>query len=125
QANMIKVAGGKCLVGPDRLEETVVNHVVEYNVKIDLDAHAVEQMLGQSASVVITTSSHPNVLKVPGTAVHPTGEGKGTVTVKRGDEYLKVPVDVGLVGDDATEVASALLKPGDLVVYTGRSEGGA
>jgi multidrug efflux pump subunit AcrA (membrane-fusion protein) len=107
------------------LEETVVNHVVEYNVKIDLDGRAVEQMLGQSASVVITTASHPDVLKVPGTAVHPTADGKGTVTVKRGDDYLKVPVAVGLVGDDSTEVSSPLLKPGDLVVYSGRSDGGA
>jgi multidrug efflux pump subunit AcrA (membrane-fusion protein) len=107
------------------VEETVVNQVVEYNLKIDLDARAVEQMLGQSASVVITLASHPDVLKVPSSAVHPTGDGKGTVMVRRGDEYAKVPVAVGLVGDDNTEIASALLKPGDLVVYTGRADIGA
>ncbi|HEX3828685.1 MAG TPA: hypothetical protein VHV82_15580 [Sporichthyaceae bacterium] len=107
------------------VEETVVTQMVEYNVKIDLDARAVEQMLGQSTSLLITLASHPDVVKVPSSAVHPTGDGKGTVMVKRGDEYTKVPVAVGLVGDDSTEIASALLKPGDLVVYTGRADGGA
>lgn len=103
----------------------MVNQVVEYNVKIDLDARVVEQMLGQSPALVITLASHPDVVKVPSSAVHPTGDGKGTVMVKRGDEYTKVPVAVGLVADDSTEIASVLLKPGDLVVYTGRADGGA
>ncbi len=103
----------------------MVNQVVEYNVKIDLDARAVEQMLGQSASLLITLASHPDVVKVPNSAVHATGAGKGTVMVRRGEEYTKVPVAVGLVGDDSTEIASVLLKPGDLVVYTGRADGGA
>jgi multidrug efflux pump subunit AcrA (membrane-fusion protein) len=107
------------------LEETVVNHVVEYNVKVDLDDHAAGQMLGQSASVVITTASAPNVLNVPSSAVRRTGDGTGVVTVKRGDDYVKVPVTVGLIGDDRTEVAAPMLKAGDLVVVPAASGDGA
>ena len=106
-------------------EETVVNHVVEYNVKVDLDDHAAGQMLGQSASVTITTASAPNVLNVPSSAVRRTGDGKGVVTVKRGDDYVKVPVTIGLIGDDRTEVASPMLKAGDLVVVPAGAGDGA
>jgi macrolide-specific efflux system membrane fusion protein len=107
------------------LEETVVNHVVEYNVKIDLDDRAAAQRLGQSASVVITTASRPDVLSVPNGAVRSSGEGKGVVTVQRGSDYLKVPVTVGLIGDTATEISSPALKPGDLVVVPGTAPAAA
>jgi macrolide-specific efflux system membrane fusion protein len=107
------------------LEETVVNHVVEYNVKIDLDDRAAAQRLGQSASVVITTASRPDVLSVPNAAVRSSGEGKSVVTVQRGSDYLKVPVTVGLIGDTATEISSPALKPGDLVVVPGTAPAAA
>jgi multidrug efflux pump subunit AcrA (membrane-fusion protein) len=106
------------------LEETVVNHVVEYNVRIDLQDGAATEQLGQSASVMITTASRSDVLTVPNRAVSPTGDGKGIVTVKRGDDQVKVPVTVGLIGERSTEIASPMLKAGDLVVVpAGRANG--
>jgi multidrug efflux pump subunit AcrA (membrane-fusion protein) len=107
-------------------QETVVDHVVQYNVKVDLDNRAANQMLGQSASVVITTASRTNVLKVPSSAVRSGGPGQGVLTVKRGNDFVKLPVTVGLSGDGETEVASPLLKAGDLVLVPGRRpDGGA
>jgi multidrug efflux pump subunit AcrA (membrane-fusion protein) len=103
-------------VGQQDVQETVINNVVEYNVKIDLDGNAAAEKLGQSASVVITTAEKDNVLEVPNNAIRPTGNNQAVVTVKRGKDYVTVPVTTGLVGDTNTEVSSPMLKPGDVVV---------
>jgi multidrug resistance efflux pump len=102
-------------VGSQDVQETVINNVVEYNVKIDLDGNAAAEKLGQSASVVITTAEKDNVLEVPNNAVRQAGN-QAVVTVKRGKDYLTIPVTPGLVGDTSTEVSSPMLKPGDTVV---------
>jgi multidrug efflux pump subunit AcrA (membrane-fusion protein) len=104
------------IVGQQDVQETVINNVVEYNVKIDLDGNAAAEKLGQSASVVITTAEKDNVLEVPNNAIRPTGNNQAVVTVKRGKDYVTVPVTPGLVGDTNTEVSSPMLKPGDVVV---------
>jgi multidrug efflux pump subunit AcrA (membrane-fusion protein) len=111
-------------VGAQDVQETVINNVVEYNVKIDLDGNAAAEKLGQSASVVITTAEKDNVLQVPNNAIRQAGT-QAVVTVKRGKDYLTVPVTVGLVGDTNTEVSSPMLKPGDIVVLpTAGAKGG-
>jgi len=96
-------------------QETVINNVVEYNVKIALDGNAATQKLGQSASVTIITALKQNVLAVPNNAITQAGN-QAIVTVRRGKDHVKVPVTVGLTGDTLTEVSSPLLKPGDTVV---------
>jgi multidrug efflux pump subunit AcrA (membrane-fusion protein) len=102
-------------VGAQDVQETVINNVVEYNVKIDLDGNAEAEKLGQSASVVITTAEKDNVLEVPNNAIRQAGN-QTVVTVKRGKDYITVPVTPGLVGDTTTEVTSPMLKPGDTIV---------
>ncbi len=102
-------------VGQQDVQETVINNVVEYNVKIDLAGNAAEEKLGQSSSVVITTAEKDNVLEVPNNAIRQAGN-QAVVTVKRGKDYVTVPVTPGLVGDTNTEVSSPMLKPGDVVV---------
>jgi HlyD family secretion protein len=102
-------------VGQQDVQETVINNVVEYNVKVDLDGNAAAEKLGQSASVVITTAEKDNVLEVPNNAIRQAGD-QAIVTVKRGKDYVAVPVTPGLVGDTNTEVSSPMLKPGDVVV---------
>ena len=103
-------------VGWQDLQETVINNVVEYNVKIDLAGNAAAEKLGQSASVVITTAEKDNVLVVPNNAIRSTGT-QAVVTVKRGNkDYVTIPVTPGLVGDTSTEVTSPMLKPGDIIV---------
>jgi multidrug efflux pump subunit AcrA (membrane-fusion protein) len=112
------------IVGQQDLQETVINNVVEYNVKIDLAGNAAEEKLGQSSSVVITTAEKDNVLEVPNNAIRQAGN-QAVVTVKRGKDYVTVPVTPGLVGDTSTEVTSPMLKPGDIVVLpTAGAKGG-
>ncbi|HEX3612951.1 MAG TPA: hypothetical protein VHU88_14795, partial [Sporichthyaceae bacterium] len=111
-------------VGQQDLQETVINNVVEYNVKIDLAGNAAEEKLGQSSSVVITTAEKDNVLEVPNNAIRQAGN-QAVVTVKRGKDYVTVPVTPGLVGDTSTEVTSPMLKPGDIIVLpTAGAKGG-
>jgi multidrug efflux pump subunit AcrA (membrane-fusion protein) len=112
------------IVGQQDLQETVINNVVEYNVKIDLAGNAAEEKLGQSSSVVITTAEKDNVLEVPNNAIRQAGN-QAVVTVKRGKDYVTVPVTPGLVGDTSTEVTSPMLKPGDIIVLpTAGAKGG-
>lgn len=97
-------------------QETVVNNVVEYDVAVKLTDPNQPPRPGQSATVQIITASKPSVLRVPNAAIISAGPGQNLVTVRRDKQIVKVPVNVGLVGDSATEVYGNLLHPGDVVV---------
>ncbi len=106
------------------LQETVVNNVVQYNVKIELEKS--NEKLGQSASVQIVTASRDNVLSVPNASIIRVGD-QSILQVRRGTgkdaQEMKIPVTPGLVGDSTTEVTSPLLKPGDVVILPGTGSG--
>jgi multidrug efflux pump subunit AcrA (membrane-fusion protein) len=107
------------------LQETVAEHVVYYNVDIDLDDRAATQKLGQTASVVITTGgAQPSGLQVPNAAYSRVG-GKTIVSVLRQGRLMRMPVTLGVIGARESQISSPLLHPDDLVVVpvTGNRQG--
>lgn len=102
-------------------QETVVNNVVQYNVKVLLEN--TPEKLGQSAAVQIVTSDRQNVLSVPNAAIIRAGD-QSLLQVRRDGKDMRVPVTPGLVGDQTTEVTSSLLRAGDLVILPGTGSGG-
>jgi len=107
------------------LQETVAEHVVYYDVSIDLDDRAATQKLGQTASVVITTgATQPSTLQVPNAAYSRVG-GQTIVSVLRQGRLMKMPVKLGVIGALDSQISSPLLRPDDLVVVpvTGNRQG--
>jgi hypothetical protein len=96
------------------LQSTTSNNVVQYPVTITLDQAPAGVRLGATATVAITTGSAQNTTLVSSSAVTTLGQ-RHTVTVLRGGQQSVVPVQVGLVGDNGTQILSGL-NPGDTVV---------
>ena len=96
------------------LQGTTSNNVVQYPVTITLDQTPDGARLGATATVSITTGSAENATLVSSSAVTTLGQ-RHTVTVLRGGQESVVPVRVGLVGDNGTQILSGL-NPGDTVV---------
>jgi HlyD family secretion protein len=94
---------------------TVSNRLVRYGVTITFDQVPADLLLGQSATVTVTTASVDNVLYVTSAAVTGVDGVAATVTVQTpaGDESRAVTI--GLRGDQYTEVTSGLIE-GDVVV---------
>jgi multidrug efflux pump subunit AcrA (membrane-fusion protein) len=94
---------------------TVSNRLVRYGVTITFDQVPADLLLGQSATVTVTTASVDNVLYVTSAAVTGVEAGDATVNVRTpaGDESRAVTI--GLRGDQYTEVTSGLVE-GDIVV---------
>jgi HlyD family secretion protein len=78
--------------------------MVRYGVVLAFDDAPKDLLVGQSASVRVTTGDKTGVLRVPSTAVHDVAGSRGTV-LKDG---AQVKVGVGLRGDQYTEVTSGL-----------------
>ncbi|GAA0472459.1 hypothetical protein Ade02nite_52160 [Paractinoplanes deccanensis] len=85
--------------------------MVRYGVVLAFDTSPEDLLVGQSASVRVTTGSKTQVLRVPSTAVHDVSGSSGTV-LKGGTQEK---VTIGLVGDQYTEISSGLSE-GDQVV---------
>jgi multidrug efflux pump subunit AcrA (membrane-fusion protein) len=113
---------------PDRLEPvsgtvsqidpagTITNRLVRYGVVIAFDTVPESVLLGQSATVLVTTQSVENVLYVASAAVMPTGDGVGTVTVRADGQDQTRTVRFGLRGDQYTEVSDGLSEGEVLVI---------
>jgi multidrug efflux pump subunit AcrA (membrane-fusion protein) len=87
---------------------------VTYEVTIALPGATGPYPAGQGAAVAIRLADVTGVLTVPTSAVRTTG-ADSTVEVLRGDVVGPVPVQVGAVGPQRTEIVSGLA-PGDRVV---------
>jgi multidrug efflux pump subunit AcrA (membrane-fusion protein) len=85
--------------------------MVRYGVLLAFVDAPDDLLVGQSASVRVTTGNRSGVLRVPSTAVHDVHGDSGTV-LKQG---AHVKVGVGLRGDQYTEITSGLTD-GDRVV---------
>jgi multidrug efflux pump subunit AcrA (membrane-fusion protein) len=100
---------------------TTSNQLVSYGVVIAFDAVPSDQLIGESATVLVTTASATDVLYVASAAVTGvTGSaggsgGSGTVTVRAGGKDEQKTVKIGLRGDQFTEIQSGL-SLGDEVV---------
>jgi HlyD family secretion protein len=78
--------------------------MVRYGVLLSFDEAPEDLLVGQTASVKVTTGSKAGVLRVPSTAVHDVHGDSGTV-LKDG---AQLKVGVGLRGDQYTEITSGL-----------------
>ena len=100
---------------------TISNRLVRYVAIIAFDKVPDGLLYGQSANVVVTTSSVDNVLYVPSTAISNRqdsgGAATGTVSVVAGGKIERRTVQLGLRGDVNTEVKSGLAE-GDEVLTT-------
>lgn len=85
--------------------------MVRYGVLLGFDESPKNLLVGQSATVAVTTGSKTDVLRVPSTAVHNVAGPTGTV-LKNGTQ---VQVGIGLRGDQYTEITTGLSE-GDQVV---------
>ncbi len=99
---------------------TVVNNVVTYEVTLRLRGHPAGIRLGQSASVTVVTAEAQDVLTVPSAVVQTAG-GRSVVTVLRAGNQVQVPVQVGLEGDQTTEIRSGLAENEQVVIPTSSS----
>jgi multidrug efflux pump subunit AcrA (membrane-fusion protein) len=104
---------------------TTSNQLVRYGVMIGFDAVPTDLLIGESATVLVTTASAADVLYVASSAVAGVSGssggsgGSGTVTVRVGGHDEQKPVKIGLRGDQFTEIQSGL-SVGDRVVLVAR-----
>ncbi|MQY06079.1 efflux RND transporter periplasmic adaptor subunit [Actinomadura macrotermitis] len=101
---------------------TTTDNVVKYPATVALTKVPAGIRLGQTATVEVVTSSAENVLYVPAAAVRTAG-GRSTVTVERAGRRGTVQVEVGIKGDQGTEIRSGL-DEGDKVVVTVTTQSG-
>jgi multidrug efflux pump subunit AcrA (membrane-fusion protein) len=95
--------------------------VTTFPVTVELD-HAERRLYdGTGADVVITTGRASNVVVVPNSAIRSIGTAIHTVTVMDKGATKLVPVTLGVVGTDDSEVRSGL-HAGDRVVVADLSE---
>jgi HlyD family secretion protein len=87
---------------------TTSGQMVMYGVLLAFDKVPDNLLNGQSANVQVQTGSAINVLFVPSTAVHGIANGNGTAEVQTGKTVEQRQVQVGLVGDQYTEIKSGL-----------------
>jgi len=87
--------------------------MVRYGVQLAFAGAGEPQnlLVGQSATVAVTTGSKADVLRVPTSAVHDVAGATGTVL----EGGARVKVGIGLRGDQYTEITSGLAE-GDEVV---------
>jgi multidrug efflux pump subunit AcrA (membrane-fusion protein) len=97
---------------------TVSARLVRYGVVIVLNPTPAGLLLGQSATVRVTTASAENVLYLPSAAVIGVDHGAGRVTVRLGGHDEARTVRVGLRSDQYTEIQDGLAE-GDVVVLAG------
>jgi macrolide-specific efflux system membrane fusion protein len=86
---------------------TTGNSVNSYAVTVKLTNLPTGIRIGQTVTVVVTTGSAQNVLRVPTAALKSAG-GKHTVTVVDGNTEKAVIVGVGIEGGSFTEITSGL-----------------
>lgn len=98
-------------------QSTVTNNVVQYPVQVSLATAPPGVGVGSTANMSITTGSKSGVLVAPTSAITTVGN-RHTVTVRRGDQDVVVPVEIGLVGDTTTEIVGGVNEGDQLVLPT-------
>lgn len=102
---------------------TTVNQVVNYGVTIELEDVPRGVRVGQTVVAEVVTGRARDVLLVPSSAVQVAG-GQTTVTVVSNGRQVSSPVEIGLEGDDFTEVVSGLSEGDEVVLATATDAGG-
>jgi macrolide-specific efflux system membrane fusion protein len=102
---------------------TTSNNVVEYGVTVSLTRPPAGIRLGQTATAQVIVSKADNVLYVPAAAVQTIG-GVSQVTVVQNGKQIVKTVQIGVKGDQGTEITSGL-NLGDKVVLTAAAGSGS
>ncbi|WP_432926661.1 efflux RND transporter periplasmic adaptor subunit [Microbispora sp. CA-135349] len=97
---------------------TTSNRLVRYGVTIDLNNRPARMLLGQSATVRVTTGEAADALYVPAQAVRLQDDGTAVVTVTNGGTQARRTVKIGVRGDTYVEITGGLSE-GDQVVLPG------
>ncbi len=92
---------------------TVISGVIEFRVLSSLPTDT-RIAAGMTVNLTIIAADKPDVLAVPNRLVGSEGS-QSFVMVLRGSDSVKVPVTIGLVGDNYSEVAAGLVS-GDLLL---------
>ncbi len=87
---------------------TVSNGVVNYTVRVDLDATEVALRTDMTANVSIVIDTHTNVLAVPGTAIRSDTTGYYVNIVGTDGTAQRVDVTTGYTNGDLTEISGDL-----------------
>jgi len=101
------------------LAGTVTQGIVNYPVTISLSRPDSTIKPGMTANAQIIVEQKEDALLVPNRAVRRQGQ-QTVVEVIRDGERVEVPVTIGLVGEDASEVLEGLTE-GEQVVIPGTS----
>lgn len=96
---------------------TTSGSLVQYGVMIAFDRPPGHLLIGQTATVQVTTDQAQNALYVPSRALRPAPGGGYTVLVKHGGDITTREVQVGIRGDQYAQISSGLA-PGDQVELT-------
>jgi multidrug efflux pump subunit AcrA (membrane-fusion protein) len=86
-----------------------------FPVTVQLNAGSPHLYDGTGADAVITTGTASGVVTVPNSAIRSGRSGTHSVTVVQGGKTTTVPVTIGVVGTDVTQIKSGL-KAGQQVV---------
>nr|WP_260408193.1 HlyD family efflux transporter periplasmic adaptor subunit [Planomonospora venezuelensis] len=97
------------------------DNVVQYPVTISFTEVPDEVRLGQTATVKVVVEEAGNVLALSSTVISTAG-GQSTVTVLRDGRQVSAPVELGVKGDQLTEIVSGLAE-GDRVVRPAAATG--
>ena len=100
---------------------TAVQGVVEYTVSVQILDADVRIRPGMTAVVTLLVEEIEDVYIIPNDAIVNTN-GQSQVYVRRGDDYVTVPVTLGIYSDFYSEVIEADIREGELIVLNPPSE---
>jgi macrolide-specific efflux system membrane fusion protein len=106
------------------MSPTTNNNVVQYGAAITLSDKPSAIRLGQTTTVQVTTSTAQNVLYVSTAAVRTAG-GQSTVTVQQGGTQVVKRVQIGVQGNQGTEIKSGLNEGDEVVIPTATGSSGS
>ncbi|QYC41107.1 Macrolide export protein MacA [Nonomuraea coxensis DSM 45129] len=93
--------------------------LVRYPVTLAFDEPPTGLMLGQTASVTVTTDTAADAIYVPAAAVRGRPDGAQVVTVRSGGRDVAKVVETGVRGDQYVEVTSGLTERDQVVISDG------
>jgi len=103
---------------------TTSNSVVTYGVTLSLDKAPTGTKVGQTVSVSVITGTVDNAIYVNSAAISTVGT-RHTVRVMANGQATLTAVEIGLEGDQATQVTSGLTAGQEVVVNTASSTSGS
>ncbi|MER6583195.1 efflux RND transporter periplasmic adaptor subunit [Nonomuraea sp. NPDC001023] len=101
---------------------TVEDQLVRYSVTLAFDEPPAGLMLGQTATVSVTTAEAKDAIYVPAAAVRSRSDGAQVVTVRAGGHDAAKVVGTGVRGDQYVQITSGLDER-DQVVMSGTTTG--